>query len=139
MKITFDIEPVQQQRPRATRFGRGVRLYDPPKTAEFKKELRVMAEKQFTGEPLDGPLEVTFKFYRPIQKSISKKEHRLRVNGTHRPIYKPDLSNYVKSAEDALNGVVWKDDQSIVTEHTGKWYSEHPRIELEIKRLEGDE
>ena len=68
----------------------------------------------------------------------SKVGGRHGCSGTHRPIYKPDLSNYVKSAEDALNGVVWKDDQSIVTEHTGKWYSEHPRIELEIKRLEGD-
>lgn len=139
MKITFDIEPVQQQRPRATRFGRGIRMYDPPKTAKFKKELRAMAQAQYKGKPLTGPLKVTFRFYRPIQTSISKKEHDLRASGVHRPIVKPDISNFVKSAEDALNGVLWEDDKLIVTEVSGKYYADNPRIEMEIETLEEEE
>ena len=43
MKITFNIEPQQQERPRATGRGRFIRVYDPPKTAKFKRELKQLA------------------------------------------------------------------------------------------------
>jgi Holliday junction resolvase RusA-like endonuclease len=42
------------------------------------------------------------------------------------------LSNYLKSFEDALNGVLWKDDAMIVHEEIDKYYSDKPRIEVEI-------
>lgn len=31
MRFEFDIAPVEQARPKATRFGKGIRLYDPKK------------------------------------------------------------------------------------------------------------
>lgn len=129
----FEIEPVQQQRPRFARRGRYVHTYDPPKTANFKKQLRQLAAEQYQGTPLEGELYVTAKFYRPIQKSLSKKEHVRRASGVHRPIVKSDLSNYLKSFEDALNGIIWRDDAMIVHEEIDKFYSDEPHIELKIK------
>lgn len=139
IRLVFDIEPVQQQRPRAVRFGRGVRMYDPPKTAAFKKLLRLLAMKQYREKPLEGPLKVKFDFYRKVQSSISHVEHDRRISGQHRPIMKPDLSNYLKSAEDALNGVIWQDDALIVDEEQHKHYSDHPRIELVVEAKDEDQ
>lgn len=133
IKLVFEIEPIQQARPRVTRMGRGIRLYDPQKVSVYKKQLGLMAKDMYKAEPLVGPLELRIKFYRPIQKSISRKEHKRRADGISRPVVKPDLSNYLKAFEDGLNGIIWKDDASIVHEEIDKYYSDNPRIELEIE------
>ena len=136
IKFRFDIEPVAQARPRARRLGKGIRLYDPPKTAAFKKHLRALAAEMYHDAPVEGEISLKVAFYRNTQKSISKKEHDRRASGAHRPIVKPDLSNYLKSFEDALNGTLWADDAMIVHEEIDKYYSDRPRIELEIKAKE---
>ena len=78
-------------------------------------------------------------FYRPVQASISNKERARRLSGAHRPIVKPDLSNYIKATEDALNGIIWTDDNLIVTETAEKKYSDHPRIVIEVNLYEMEE
>lgn len=136
IKFTFDIAPQTQLRPRASRRGRAIVVYDPPKVKNFKRRLHAMAKEKFKGKPLDGPLEVTFVFYRPLQSSLSKAEKARRLAGEVPPVVKPDLSNYLKASEDALNGVLWVDDRVIVIERCFKRYSETPRIEVEVKRYE---
>lgn len=135
IKLLLPIEPVAQARPRARRFGKGIRLYDPPKTATFKRKLHKLAKESYHGKPLDGELEVTVIFGRSVQKSISKKERKLRLLGSHRPTVKPDLDNYIKSALDALTGVLWKDDNAIVKLVAEKRYMEQPRIEIEVRSM----
>lgn len=139
MKLTFEIEPVEQARPRATRMGKGIRLYDPPKVATYKKQLGMMCKFQYKDKPLDGPLIVSLKFYRHIQSSTPKKERKLRLSGMHRPIVKPDTDNYIKSTLDGLNGLLWEDDNQIVKIVAEKYYSEQPRVEIEVERLEQNE
>ena len=136
MRFEFDLDPVEQARPRATRMGKGIRLYDPKKVAAFKRQLGMLAKQQMLDrglEPYDGPLEVRMEFYRPVQASISRKERARRLSGVHRPTVKPDLSNYVKATEDALNGILWVDDNLIVTETSEKFYAEQPHLIVEIK------
>lgn len=135
MKLIFDLEPVEQARPRAVRMRRGIRMYDPPKVAVFKRQIAMMAIAKYDGKPLEGQLSLKVTFYRNIQKSISKKERVKRLSGEHRPTVKPDTSNYLKSFEDALNGILWKDDALIVHEEVDKKYSDHPRIEMEVEKF----
>lgn len=136
IKLTFDFPPVAQARPRATRYGSGIRLYDPPKVAQYKRNLAELCRLQYHDKPLEGALSLEVTFFRPVQKSISKIEHARRVSGAHRPIVKPDLSNYLKSFEDALNGILWADDALIVHEGIDKYYSDYPRIEIEVEEAE---
>ena len=139
MRFKFDIVPVEQARPRAVRFGTGIRVYDPKKVTVFKRQLGMLAKQQMLDrglEPFDGPLEVHMKFYRPVQASLSKKERARRLSGAHRPTVKPDLSNYVKSTEDALNGIIWVDDNLIVTEMAEKKYSDRPHIVIEVNKFD---
>lgn len=139
MKLTFEIEPVEQARPRATRMGKGIRLYDPKKVSVYKKQLAMMCKFQYKDKPLTGPLIVSLKFYRQVQSSVSKKERELRLSGIHRPIVKPDTDNYIKSTLDGLNGLLWEDDNQIVKIVAEKYYSDRPRIEIEVERLEQNE
>lgn len=136
MKIVFNIEPQQQERPRATGRGKFIRMYDPPKTAKFKRELKQLAMLEMQDKnKFDSAISVTIRFFRKVQKSISRKEHARRTQGHVRPIVKPDLDNYIKSTLDALNGVIWTDDATIVELNTSKWYADDPRIEIEVKEI----
>lgn len=139
MIFEFGIEPVEQARPRATRMGKGIRLYDPKKVNVFKKQLGLLAKQQMLDrglEPYDGPLEVCMEFYRPVQASLSQKERARRLSGVHRPTVKPDLSNYIKALEDGLNGIIWVDDNRIVQIVAEKKYSDRPRIVIEVNKVD---
>ena len=138
MKLVFEIEPVEQARPRATRMGRGIRLYDPKKVSVYKKQLAMMCQLKYKNDPVTGPLKVELTFFRHIQSSISKKECELRLSGSHRPVVKPDTDNYVKSTLDGLNGLLWEDDNQIVDLIAHKYYSDNPRIEVEVKKIGND-
>ena len=135
MKLVFEIEPVEQARPRATRMGQGIRLYDPKKVSVYKKQLAMMCKFQYKQAPLTGPLMVELNFFRHIQSSISKKERALRLSGSRRPVVKPDTDNYIKSTLDGLNGLLWEDDNQIVDLVAHKYYSDKPRVEIEVTQL----
>lgn len=136
MKLVFEIEPVEQARPRATRMGRGIRLYDPKKVSVYKKQLAMMCQFQYKQAPLTGPLKVELNFFRHVQSSLSKKERALRLSGSHRPVVKPDTDNYIKSTLDGLNGLLWEDDNQIVDLVAHKYYSDKPRVEIEVTKLD---
>ena len=86
-------------------------------------------------ELIKGPVKLCIKVYKGIPKSFSKKKKELALKNEIRPTGRPDLSNYIKSCEDALNGLFWSDDGIVVEylEGTGKFYSETPRVEMEIQ------
>ena len=42
-KLLFDIEPVEQARPRARKLRQGIMMYDPAKVKNFKRRLHDMA------------------------------------------------------------------------------------------------
>lgn len=116
--------------------GKGIRLYDPQKVKVYKQQLGYLARQamQERGlDPLDGPLEVCMEFHRPVQESLSKKERSRRLSGVHRPTVKPDLDNYIKSTSDALNGIIWTDDNCIVSLAAEKYYADKPHLVVEIR------
>lgn len=119
-------------RPRATRSGKGIRLYDPKKTTDYKMLVNIKAKEQWRSGPLEGALEVKLDIYMQIPKRTSKKRTIMKEQGAIRPTVKPDIDNYTKGILDALNGVTWKDDSQIVNLIANKYYSENPRVEIEV-------
>nr|WP_289038238.1 RusA family crossover junction endodeoxyribonuclease [uncultured Allobacillus sp.] len=143
MQISFEIPgpPVAQGRPRAGKINRGRKkgqtvLYDPQESRDYKKFVSLIARHHAPEVPLDGPLGAHIKIYRQIPKSTTKKDRALILEGVKRPITKPDNSNYAKGIEDALNGIIYKDDSQIVDLQVSKFYSENPRVEVTIEELE---
>ena len=140
MTIFFEIpgDAQAQGRPRAGKTKRGkVVMYDPKESRDYKSYVRLIASQHRPKSPLEGQLEVFIKIYRRMPKSITKKRRQAVIEGIHRPITKPDLTNIAKGIEDALNGIIYKDDSQIVDLHISKYYSDRPRVEVQIKELEG--
>ena len=128
------VEPVAQMRPRFTRRPY-VHAYDPVKVKRYKEALAWHAQDQWMASPATGPIKLQLRFFRPVQKSLSKTEHARRLSGAHRPTLKPDVDNYIKSTLDGLNGVIWTDDNEIVSIRADKFYSEDPRVEVYVEKL----
>lgn len=61
--------------------------------------------------PLEGALVVDMVFTLPRPKTFPSKDLR-RIHGL--PTTYPDLSKLLRSTEDALTGIVWKDDARVV-------------------------
>lgn len=145
--FNLPVEPVAQMRPRFTRQPY-VHAYDPAKVKRYKQSLAEHARWAFASQAIyhmgtkahlvTGPIKLRLRFYRPIQKSVSKAEHARRLSGAHKPIVKPDLDNYIKSTLDALTGVLWADDNAIIKIEAEKYYSDQPRVEI-VMEVEDDE
>lgn len=137
MKIVVDGTPQAQERPRFRRFGNHVATYDAPNSKNYKAKLKTEWIKKYGRKsmPEGVPLEISIVVYRPIQKSISKRERSLRIANKVLPIVKPDTDNYIKISLDGLNGLAFKDDNVITDIHAVKRYSDNPRLEIEIKEV----
>jgi len=140
IKHTFEIAPVEQVRPRAARMRNNNRivLYDVPKVKLFKQTIGVEASLSYRQPPLKGALKVSIAFYRPINKSASKKQSLLQASKQALPVVKPDLDNYIKSFIDALHGIYWDDDNQICHIDARKFYSVTPRIEIMVEQISED-
>ncbi len=83
---------------------------------------------QYRGPPLDGPLQVEFRCYRPRTKSAGK---------SFWAPTRPDWDNYAKLIGDALQGILWVEDSRIVDGRVLKLYSNDglPSIEIIVRQL----
>ena len=136
MQITIEGKPEPQLRPRATRIGNSIRLYDPKTTTDYKNLVKWTAKQQWKQKPLECPLVVELDIYRQIPKSTSKKRRKLKNERVIRPVVKPDIDNYSKGILDSLNGIVYKDDSQVVSLIANKYYSDNPRVEINISEVE---
>ncbi len=126
IKLTIRGTPVAQGRPR---FANG-RVYDPEKSRRWKNDVSWQATDQIDVPPLEGALEVKMVFMLERPKS-AKRRH---------PTVKPDLSNYVKGIEDALNNIAYLDDSQIIKLYTEKRYLDKPEYQpcvvIEVREVE---
>lgn len=128
-------EPTAQGRPRASSQNGKILMYDPAKSADYKKYVGLIASQHRPPSLIESAVSLTVKVYRPIPK-LSKVKHQQAVEGILRPVSKPDLSNYIKGVEDAIEGILLKNDSQVIDYgQSGKWYGEVPRIEITILEM----
>ena len=86
-------------------------------------------------ELMTGALSVRMRFYRPRPKGHFGK-HGLNKTGRESiaPTSRPDVLKLARCAEDALTGIIWRDDAQIVYETLAKWWGEPARAEIEIRQ-----
>ena len=131
-RIVVPVTPVAKARPRVGKHGN---VYTPKKTQEFENTVRFFASKTIK-RPLDGAVKLTVRFYFPRPKKLYWK------NKDMPPVLhdkRPDISNLIKSVEDALNGIAYRDDAQIAVVHAEKWYhsgddDDKPCVEIEVEK-----
>lgn len=93
--------------------------------AAFKK-LNPLGEHPLIDEPIE--LNVVFFFTRPKGHLRTGEKHRgeLKPNAPNWPTKPPDVTKLLRALEDALTGVVWRDDASVVVQAARKVYADRP-------------
>jgi len=136
--VNFVVEgnPFGKERPRATRGGV---IYTPSKTKNYEQCVMdayfVKYHNQIIFEEKQ-PLEVQIIAYYPIPKSCTKKDRYEMENNLVVPMKKPDLDNVEKIIMDALNTVAYHDDAQVAKITSEKYYSNEPRVEVTVRRLQ---
>lgn len=104
----------------------------------WKLEVAAAAREVYQGALLAGPLAVRFVFFRPRPQGHFRKDGTLAPDGQRAfaPTARPDVLKLSRGVEDALTGVIWRDDAQIVTETLEKRWGEPARVEVEIEVLE---
>ncbi|WP_291568581.1 RusA family crossover junction endodeoxyribonuclease [Clostridium sp. UBA2485] len=129
--IVIPGEPKGKGRPR---LGKSF-TYTPKDTVNYENLVKVCYMDQAKNLKLDGELKATIIAYYSIPKSTSKKKRLEMVEERLRPIKKPDLDNVAKIVLDSLNKVAFDDDSQIVKLEVEKFYSENPRVELQLESV----
>lgn len=135
IEFVFPGKPVPKARPRVTRTGHA---YTPKKTFDYEKYVRMLAEIYMSEcglKPIDEAVRLTVSVFLPIPKSWSLSKKKNAEEGVLKPVCRPDLDNLVKSIQDALNGVAYKDDSQIVESVCKKSYSDAPKVEVTVETV----
>ena len=136
IETTIFTEPVAKGRPKLTARNGKAFAYTPAKTRNSEAEIRclIREEAMKCGQFEPGvPLHLEAVFYIEKPKSKPKK--------VTQPTTRPDITNYLKTLEDALNGYVYPDDSQITKITASKRYAKpgtNPRIEIRITEYIGD-
>lgn len=98
--------------------GRLIVTDDNPKAKPWKNEVAKHGRIAYKGEVLSGPIlvSVQFSFLRPKSHFRSGKfSHLLKSSApVHWHTQIPDASKCWRSTEDALTGIIWKDDAQLL-------------------------
>lgn len=130
--------PIGQGRPRFSTVCGHVRAYDAEKSRNYKAFVKLIATHEIEKQQwkiYELPVKLNIDAYFEVPKSKSKKFKVDALEGKQKPTKKPDCSNIVKGIEDALNGIAYKDDSYVVDLRVRKFYSEIPRVEVEVSYL----
>lgn len=132
IRVELSGSPHGKGRPRFVRATGHV--YTDAATRKFEDALRYAAQETMAGRPpLDCAVDVKVDVFLPIAESWSGKKRREALAGTILPTKKPDCSNFLKAAEDALNMIVFRDDSQVVSVAVTKRYSDRPRLVVEVR------
>lgn len=117
--------------------GHGTVRYTTPHVRRYTSDVCILALQAMRRRglsPIDGPCLMGVRVVVAIPKSWSKTKQRAHIYA--HCTARPDLSNYVKLAEDACNKIVYRDD-SLVVGYLPTWkrYGLNPRMEIEVEQL----
>lgn len=112
---------------------------DNPNSKGWKRQIAAAAGALMQGRALlDGPLSITVTFYRPRPKGhfgSGRNAGSLRASAPTHPVTKPDLLKLARAVEDALTGIVYRDDSQICEETLRKEFGEPARVEIAVGEL----
>jgi Holliday junction resolvase RusA-like endonuclease len=107
-----------------------------PKSKDWKTVVAYTARQSYRSPLLEGPIRFTMTAYRLRPGGhFSKTTGAMSKDGreTPYPVSKPDLLKLARGIEDALTGIIWRDDSQIVDEVLFKRWGEPARIEVKIE------
>ena len=117
--------------------GRIVVVDDAKGSRRWKSDVAKVARNHVRA-PLDGPVKLEVLFVMPRPKShfgTGRNACVLKSSAPAWPAVKPDTTKLLRAVEDALNGVIWRDDAQVVVQTACKVYGDPARCEITVRPI----
>ena len=120
--------------------GRAIVTEDNKKGKPWRADVQAAARDAIQLEELlTGPLvlEVSFYFVRPKSHFGSGKNAKvLKPSAPTHPATRPDTTKLLRALEDALTGVLWRDDSQIVYQFAMKGFARFPGVAVKLYTID---
>lgn len=139
--ITITLAGAPQGKGRARAFLRGghIRHYTPERTRSYEGMIRTAAMDALGNrQAFDEPVELILRAVFPAPASWSNRKRAQAYTGSIKPGKKPDLDNIAKAWNDALNGVVYRDDSLICRMSLEKRYGPQALVVVTVQPMTTD-
>ncbi len=136
--VTLSMSGEPQGKGRARSFLRAGHIahYTPEKTRTYEGMIRSVAMDAMGNRlPIDQPVEFYMRAIFPVPASWSGAKRAKAITGEIKPGKKPDLDNIAKAWNDALNGVVYRDDSLICRMTLEKRYGPAALVAVTVRAM----
>lgn len=147
IKLVVLGEPMGKQRPKFSTFNGYVKTYTQQETTNYENLVIYEYRNHYDSmsfqphEQIVAVINAYFKIPKGRYKQYKRtntieldKQGKEMLENKIRPTKKPDNDNIAKICLDALNGIAYPDDSQIVGLYVNKYYSEEPRVEINLWR-----
>lgn len=113
-----------------------------PKTKGWMDRVANIAREHYGGPLLNGPIWLRICFYRIRPKShygSGRNATKLKPSAPGYPTTRPDSLKLGRAIEDALSGVIWRDDSQVVEHEISKVWGNSERVYIAIESHEAKE
>lgn len=134
--ITFEIPGEAVPWSRAGR--KNGQTFTPPRQRAYMGLIKTIARRAMKDArllPFQRPVSLYVRVIRDIPASFSKQARSEAISGQIWPSTRPDIGNYAKLIEDAMNGEVYLDDALICWSHASKVYGAEPKTIVTVQTL----
>ncbi len=109
-------------------------------TKPWMNTVRYFAREAYRDLLLTGPIKLTLTFVLVRPKShygTGRNANKLKPSALVYPTVMPDLTKVIRAVEDALTGIIWRDDKQVVAfgDSTGKRYGQPGGVKIRIEEL----
>jgi len=107
-------------------------------TKPWMDSVRCFAMQAYQGPLLVGPIELdlTFQFLRPKgHYGQGRNAGKLKPSAPKYPAVMPDRTKIMRSTEDALTGIIWRNDSQVVKGQASKVYAQKQGAIIVIRPL----
>lgn len=145
-KIVHELRIRGRARPGGSKRWVGRIIDASPNVGKWKSLVRSQVAKQWGFAPMyTVPVVVNVKFYFTRfdtdykKRRKGEKERRLKPTAPTHPtsLRFGDLTKLWRSTEDALTGIVWKDDRLVVGSMLSKQYGDRNEVHIQVTAWEG--
>lgn len=106
------------------------------KNPEWRQAVSYFARQAYDGPLLTEALQVVMNFAITRPKSHFRANGQVKASAPDYPTTKPDATKLIRSTEDALTGILWRDDAQIVTQIGCKRYETSPGCWISVQTME---
>lgn len=116
--------------------GRAIVTEDNVRCRDWRAVVADRATSAMRGhQPITGPVWLSIIFYLLRPKGhfgTGINANKLKASAPRVPIVRPDATKLLRSTEDALRGICWRDDSQVAEQHIYRRYAERPGADVKV-------